>query len=273
MSSNQPASAALSTRREFLKRSTAAATAVTTAQLVVPRGVHAAQDSTLKVGLVGCGGRGTGAARDALSADPQAKLVAMGDAFADRIEGSLKTLKRTKNIAERADVPKERQFSGFDAYQKVIELSDVVLLATPPHFRPMHLKAAVDAGKHVFAEKPVAVDGPGVRSVRETCKLARDKGLSVVSGLCWRYHNGMRATFEQIHGGAAGDIVALECNYITSQLWHRKQNARDERHGVAGSQLALLHLALRRPQRGTTHPQPGQDDLGDGRQAAGQCCG
>ncbi|MBM3835180.1 MAG: hypothetical protein FJ403_18280 [Verrucomicrobia bacterium] len=113
-------------------------------------------DETLRIGLVGCGGRGTGAAAQALAADPNVKLVALGDAFSDRLNLSLETLKKQEKVPARVDVPEARQFVGFDAYRKVIELSDVVLLATPPHFRPMHMQAAIAAGKHVFAEKPIA---------------------------------------------------------------------------------------------------------------------
>jgi predicted dehydrogenase len=144
--------------------------------------VHAAGSDLLKVGLIGCGGRGTGAAIQALSADENVKLWAMGDAFEDRLESSHKTLQKTENVAAKIDVPQERRFTGFDAYQQVINGCDVVLLCTPPQFRPIHLKAAVAAGKHVFAEKPCAVDAPGVRSVLATCEEAKQKGLAVVSG-------------------------------------------------------------------------------------------
>ena len=164
-----------------------------------------------------------GAARQALTADPQARLVAMGDTFGDRLTLSLKSLK-ADSVGSQVDVPPDRQFTGFDAYRHVIEASDVVLLATPPHFRPAHLKAAISAGKHVFAEKPVAVDAAGVRSVIETCKEAARKNLSVVSGLCYRYHPGMRATFDKIHEGIVGDIVAMQTSYDTNGLWmHPRQ--------------------------------------------------
>src|SRR5438093_11631097 len=144
---------------------------------------------TLPIGLIGCGGRGTGAAAQALAADQNVKLVAMADAFQDRLHTSLETL-RKQDIAKKVDVPEKHQFVGFDAYQKVIAESDVVLLATPPQFRPLHLQAAIDAGKHVFAEKPIAVDAPGVRKVLAACEAARKKNLSIVSGLAMRYSNG-----------------------------------------------------------------------------------
>jgi predicted dehydrogenase len=210
---------ASSSRRHFLKTSTLAA-AGALAGLGLSRSVHAAGSDVLKVGLIGCGGRGTGAAANALNADPQAKITALADVFPEKVENSLKGLKA--QYKERVDVPPERCFTGFDAYQKLIQSGvDVVLLAEPPHFRPRHLKAAVEAGKHVFCEKPVAVDGPGVRSVLETCKLAEQKGLSVVSGLCWRYHNGVRETMKRVLDGAIGDILAIQETYLTGFLWER----------------------------------------------------
>lgn len=219
VSPSQPGSEA--TRREFLKSSSAKVLAGSLATgLLVPRGAHAGADDTLKVGLIGCGGRGSGAAVQALSADSSVKLTALGDVFADRLQGSLENLKKQPEIAAKIDVPTERQFVGFNAYQDVINSGvDVVLLATPPHFRPMHLKAAIDAGKHVFCEKPVAVDAPGVRSVIESCKAADQKGLSVVSGLCWRYDNGVRETVQRVLDGAIGDIVAIQENYNAGSLW------------------------------------------------------
>lgn len=171
----------------------------------------------IKVGLVGCGGRGTGAATQALNADPGVRLVAMADAFADHLQSSLSRLRN--HAGERVTVTPETSFVGFDAYQKLINSDvDVVLFATPPVFRPMHLAAAVKAGKHVFCEKPMAVDGPGVRSVLASAQLAREKKLSLVSGFCWRYATHMRDTFAQLHNGAIGEIRAFQCNYNTGPL-------------------------------------------------------
>jgi predicted dehydrogenase len=202
------------TRREFLRGTAAAAVAATVAQ-----NAHAAGGDTLRVGLIGCGGRGTGAAAQALNADPAVKLVAMGDAFDDRIQQSLASLKSDPKVAAKIDVPPERCFAGFDAYQHVIAASDVVLLCTPPHFRPLHLAAAVEAGKHVFAEKPVAVDAPGVRSVLATCERAKAKNLSVVSGLCLRYFDPFRAAVRRIHGGAVGEVHTLQANDYRGRIW------------------------------------------------------
>ncbi len=220
MSANTPRTE----RREFLKVSSAAV-AGTLAALAMPRGVHAAGSETLKVGLVGCGGRGSGAAAQALQADPHVKLWAMADAFEDKIEASLGQLSKNGDIAGKIDVAPERRFAGFDAYKQVIEACDVVLLATPPHFRPIHLKAAVDAGKHVFAEKPVAVDAPGVRSVLATCEEAKRKNLSIVSGLCLRYNPNYQETIKRIHDGAIGDIVALQANDYRGPIWVHPREA------------------------------------------------
>lgn len=231
----------LASRRTFL---TSAAGTTLAASVVFPGGVHAAVNDTIKIGLVGCGGRGTGATINAMTVDPQVKLVAMGDAFEDRIQLSLASLKKSK-IAEQVDVKPEDCFVGFDAYQKVIERRDVVLLCTPPHFRPIHLKAAVEAGKHVFAEKPCAVDAPGVQSVLETCRKATEKNLSIVSGLCIRYDFGFREAIKRIHDGAIGEISLLQANDFAGPSGSNR-TTRLERHDPPDAQLVLLHVALGR---------------------------
>jgi len=198
-----------STRRQFLKASTTAVVAGSLATNL-PRSVHAAGSDTFRVGLVGCGGRGTGAAVQALTADPGTKVVALADAFEDRVQRSLESLKKSP-VADRVDVDPDHCFAGFDCCDRLLESGvDVVLLAAPPHFRPAHLKACIDAGKHVFAEKPVAVDAPGIRSVLATTEEAGKKNLTIVSGLCWRYETGMQETIKRIHDGAIGQITALE---------------------------------------------------------------
>jgi predicted dehydrogenase len=203
-------------RRDFLAASASAA-----ALAALAPHVHAGGSDVLKVGLIGCGGRGTGAAANALNADPNARLTAMGDVFPDRIEKSLEQLRGDEKVAPKLQVADDRKFTGFDAYKGVLASGvDVVLLTTPPHFRPLHLKAAVDAGKHIFCEKPVAVDATGVRKVLAASRDAKAKGLSVVCGLCWRYHHGKRETMNRVHDGAVGDIVALQCSYNTGALWH-----------------------------------------------------
>ena len=199
--SDSPRSGSLQapSRREFLKGSTAAVVAGSLAgQLALAPRVFAAGSDVLKVGLVGCGGRGTGAASQALHADPHVQLTAMGDAFADKLDSSLAILKNS-DVADKVVVSSDQKFVGIDAYRQVIDSGiDIVILATPPHFRPVHLRYAVEKGKHSFVEKPVAVDGTGVRSMFATCELARQKNLAVVSGLCWRYNPGMRATFAKV---------------------------------------------------------------------------
>jgi predicted dehydrogenase len=207
-----------STRRSFLKESTL--TLAGTALAGQLSGVHAGGNDVIRVGLIGCGSRGTGAAGQALNADPNVKLIAMGDVFADRLQDSLKTLQDDEAIAKKIDVRDDHCFVGFDAYKQVLATPvDVVLLTTPPHFRPLHFKAAVDAGKHVFVEKPVAVDAPGVRAVMATAEEAKRKNLAVVSGLCYRYEHAKRETMNRVHDGAIGDIVALQTTYNTGGLW------------------------------------------------------
>jgi predicted dehydrogenase len=207
-----------STRRRFLQASAVAAAAPFAA------GVHAGGSDTLRIGLIGCGGRGTGAAINALQADRHVRIVALGDAFRDRLDGSLAALRREEAVAQQVDVRPERCFTGFNAYQQVINSGvDVVLLCTPPHFRPLHLRAAIEARKHVFAEKPVAVDAPGVGAVLATCQEARRRNLSVVSGLCLRYSHGYRQTVRRLHDGAAGDVVALQANDYRGPIWVRRR--------------------------------------------------
>ncbi len=213
-------SAGDSNRRQFISNSLAAGSVAGAAALLPTAPVHAAGDDLLKVALIGCGGRGTGAARQALMADEHVKLVAMADAFEDRLQSSLKSLSKIEDVSGKIDVPKDRRFVGFDAYKQVLASDvDVVLLTTPPHFRPIHLKAAIDAGKHVFAEKPVAVDSPGVRSVLHSCAEAKRKNLSVVSGLCLRYDGGFRETLKRLHGGAIGDIQTVVANDYRGSIW------------------------------------------------------
>lgn len=144
----------------------------------------------------------------------------MGDVFEDRLQSSLKSLKSIEGMGHKVDVPIDKQFVGFDAYKKVIASGvDVVLLTTPPHFRPMHMQAAVEAGKHVFAEKPCAVDASGVHSVLRTCEEAKKKGLAVVSGLCLRYHAPYREAIRKIHDGAIGGVRTLLANDYRGPIW------------------------------------------------------
>jgi myo-inositol 2-dehydrogenase / D-chiro-inositol 1-dehydrogenase len=207
-----------SSRREFLGTSSLAV-AGSLAAMAMPKNVHAAGSEELKVGLIGCGGRGSGAASQALKADSKVKLWAMGDAFEDRLELSLNSLQKIEDVALKLDVANERRFVGFDAYKNVIDCCDVVLLCTPPQFRPLHLAAAVAAGKHVFAEKPVAVDAPGVRRVLKICEEAKAKNLSIVSGLCLRYDYRFQETVKRIQGGQIGKIQGLQANDYRGSIW------------------------------------------------------
>jgi predicted dehydrogenase len=210
-------------RRELLRTASAGALAapVLAARAEAARPARRPRNDLLRVGLVGCGGRGTGAALNALLADPDTRLVALADTFSDHLESCLATLQGTPEIAARVDVPPERRFVGWEAYRGVIDACDVVLLATSPHFRPLHLAAAVEAGRHLFVEKPIAVDAPGVRAVHAACRTAHEKGLSVVSGLCYRYQHAKRETIARIRDGALGEILALQCTYNAEGLWHR----------------------------------------------------
>lgn len=199
----QPAT--IPSRRDFLKTS---ALAVSAAGVSIGRSAHAAGSETLKVGLIGCGGRGTGAAKNALDADPGIEITALADVFADRVERTLKLL--TTAYADRVKVPESQRFVGLDAYQKLVASGvDVVLLATPPAFRPMHMKAAVEAGRHVFAEKSFATDGTAQRSMMGSVELAKKKGLAIRSGLCFRFHPPHQEAFRRIHDGAIGDVLSI----------------------------------------------------------------
>jgi predicted dehydrogenase len=153
-----------------------------------------------------------------MRADPQTRLVAVADAFQDRVDRSLSTLKNVEAIANRVDVDSDHVFIGLDGYRHVLESCDVVLLCTPPGFRPVHFAAAVDAGKHVFIEKPMATDSPGVRSVIESVKVSRQKNLAVLAGFCWRYDDAKRALFEKILDGATGDVRAVYGTYLTGPV-------------------------------------------------------
>jgi predicted dehydrogenase len=208
-------------RRSLLSAGSATVAGVALAPFVSAKKSSIGGAEVLRVGLIGCGGRGTGAASDALLADTNVQLVAMGDVFADHLESSLKTLEGQAELKGKIDVPPERRFVGFDAYKQVIENCDVVLLCTTPHFRPLHMRAAAEAKKHMFVEKPVAVDAPGVRSILESARIARENKLNVVSGLCYRYMFAKQAVIEHVHAGDIGEIVAMETTYNTTGLWHR----------------------------------------------------
>ncbi|RNC81820.1 MAG: gfo/Idh/MocA family oxidoreductase [Phycisphaera sp.] len=189
---------------------------------------------TLRVGVVGCGGRGTGAMLQALKADPNAMLWSAGEAVGGRIEASIGRVQAGLDAhaeeggdpAGTIEVPADRMHVGFDAYKRVIDECDVVLLTTPPAFRPQQMAAAIDAGKHVFCEKPVAVDAPGVRSVLQSARKAKQSGLAVMSGFCWRYQDQCRETMAKLHGGGVGDLHTIQTTYNTTG-WVRPNPMQD----------------------------------------------
>jgi predicted dehydrogenase len=217
-----------SSRRSFLKTTTAAAAGAAVASSGSLAALHAAMPvhqgtDRLRIGVVGIGGRGSGAAAQALFADKANVLTAVGDAFVDRLEKGIAGVTDALLEAgrkEQVDVPAERRFVGLDCIDQVLATGvDAVILASPPGFRPAQIEKAVQKGVHVFAEKPIATDAPGVRRVHEAVKLARQKGLSMVSGLCYRYHDGRRAIVQRLQEGAIGEILAIEGNYVTGELW------------------------------------------------------
>ncbi|MFG0314527.1 MAG: Gfo/Idh/MocA family protein, partial [Phycisphaerales bacterium] len=187
----------------------------------VARAAHVGASASIRVGVIGCGGRGTGAAVNALQADPSTRIVAMADLFADRLDGSRSRLRGIDEFSGRVDVPDERSFAGFDAYKQLLVLDEVdsVILATPPHFRPIHFEAAVAAGKHVFMEKPVAVDPVGVRRVIAASEKADEAGLCVVAGTQRRHETSYLSLMEQIREGRLGDVVSARCYWNQGGLW------------------------------------------------------
>ncbi len=213
MSTERTQQTKCSSRRDFLKTSTAAIGAATVGGLAIQRSAHAAGDDTIKFGLIGCGGRGSGAAGNAMNGHPKNILVAMADVFEDKTRGSRDRLKKVK--PEQVKVADDHCFSGLDGYKKVIASDvDVVLIACASVYHPIYMKAAIEAGKHVFVEKPHGTDGPGIRMTEAACKEAEKKGLSAVSGLCWRYHPGVQETMKRVLDGAIGDVVAVRESYM-----------------------------------------------------------
>ncbi len=208
-------SSSFADRRSFLKTG-----GLLTAASLLPSAGRAqdAAATEIKVAVIGCGGRGTGAAAQSLSV-PGTRLVAMADAFADNVERAHSELK--KQFGDRVDVPEERRFSGFDAFKSATDAADLVLLCSSPGFRPAHFEYAVAQGKHVFMEKPVAVDGPGIRKVIETAKIADEKKLKVVCGLQRHYQNSYIETLAKVKEGAIGDFVSSQVYWCGGGVWTR----------------------------------------------------
>jgi myo-inositol 2-dehydrogenase / D-chiro-inositol 1-dehydrogenase len=219
------------TRRDFLKRSAAvAAGGALAGTLSVARSAHAAGDDTIRVALIGCGGRGTGAAANCLNVPDNVKLVAVADAFEDQARKAITHLKQ--KYGDRVDVPDDRVFVGLDSYKGAIAAGvDLVLLTTTPGFRPMQYKAAIEAGKHVFMEKPVCVDAGGYRTVMEANKLADEKNRKVVVGLQLRHDPKQIETLKRVHDGAIGTLTYLRAYRNCSGVWIRTRESLAERLG------------------------------------------
>lgn len=209
---NQNDSSNPTTRREFLKTSAVVAGTAFVGALDPARFAHAAEDNTLKLGLIGCGGRGTGAAGDALKGDPGTKLWAAADIFPDKVEEALKTL--TPMFPDRIQVPRERQFTGLEGFRGVLENCDIVLIACASRFHADYALAAVRSKKHVFVEKPAAVDVAGIQKILEADELSKQNGTGVLAGVTYRYHLGRREAMKRLHAGEIGDILAINCEYL-----------------------------------------------------------
>ncbi len=209
-------------RRTFLKGS-AAASAAALASQAGGRNAYAGGTDRIRVGFIGCGGRGTIDARNCVRSAPGVEIYAMGDLFQDRLNSSRNRLEKDLG-KDGMNVTDDRCFVGFDAYKKVLDCDvDMVILTTPPHFRPQQFRAAVEAGKHVFMEKPVAVDPVGVRSVIKSAEIAEDKGLGVLAGTQMRHKFDYVNVMKRVHDGAIGDIMAAQSYYLTGTLWVRKK--------------------------------------------------
>jgi predicted dehydrogenase len=222
-----------SSRRSFLKTTSALmGGAMLSANARIARSAHISGSDEIKIALIGCGGRGIGAASQALATKGKVTLWAAADAFEDNVKAALDSIKNDVDRGKRdgdplykdakIDVPKERQFAGFDAYREAIDSgADVIVLATTPHFRPIHFEAAVQAGKHIFAEKPIATDAPGVRRFLAANEQAKKKDLMVAIGLQRRHDPRYIETMKKIHDGALGDILFTRVYWNSGGLWNR----------------------------------------------------
>lgn len=211
-----------SSRRDFLKTSATLTGAALTGALSLERSVHAAGSDVIKIGLIGCGARGTAAALNAMNAGKAIRLTAVADIFDERLRDNLARLRKAR--PEQVEVKNDRCFVGFDAYRQLIASGvDVVLITPTSLFIPEMLQAAVGAGKHVFCEKPHGLDMPGAARCEAAAESARKKKLSLVSGLCWRYDTGVRETMKRVHDGAIGDIVAIQETYVTQPYYPRER--------------------------------------------------
>jgi predicted dehydrogenase len=214
-------------RRSFVKNSALLGGGLVAMPLFSEAGYFNSVDDTIKVALIGCGGRGTGAARQALLSKQNVQLVAMADAFRDRLDGSLKAISAEDDdgvsVKDRVTVTDDTKFVGFDAYKKAIQLADVVILTTPPGFRPIHFEEAVKHGKHIFMEKPVATDPAGIKKVLEVAAIAKQKKLNVVVGLQRHYQNSYKELYGRVKDGMIGDITSGQVYWNSDGVWVRKR--------------------------------------------------
>lgn len=218
----------IQSRRAFVKQSTLAAGGLMAMPLVSSAGYfNSSVDDTIKVALVGCGGRGTGAAMQALLTKQNVKLVAMADAFRDRLDECFNELTNANNeegnVREKVAVTEQTKFVGFEAYLKAIPLADVVILATPPGFRPVHFAEAIRQNKHVFMEKPVATDPAGVKKVLETAEEAKKKKLNVVVGLQRHYQNSYLELYKRVQDGMIGEITSAQAWWNNDGVWVKER--------------------------------------------------
>ena len=213
----------LLSRRNFVKRTTLATTGILSSGLPVGAMANVNGNKKLKIALVGCGGRGTGAIVQALQADENTELIAMADAFQDRVEKSLKAVQEHFDGVMKIKIKPKNLFSGFDAYKKAIDLADVVILTTPPGFRPYHFEYAIENGKHVFMEKPVATDPVGVRKVLDVARVAKEKRLNVVVGLQRHYQKKYIDILNKINNGKIGKITGGQVYWNSSGVWVRER--------------------------------------------------
>ncbi|MEM7655941.1 MAG: Gfo/Idh/MocA family oxidoreductase, partial [Bacteroidota bacterium] len=227
-------------RRNFVKSSTVAMGGLMA--MPVGAGAYASGSDVIKIGLIGCGGRGTGAAVQALKTDQNLQLVAMADAFRDRLDSSLSNLKKEISDGDKIAVKEAHKYVGFDAYKAVIEQSDVVLIATPPGFRPIHFEAAVAANKHIFMEKPVATDPAGVRRVLKAAEEAKKKKLNVVVGLQRHYQKVYTEWVERLHAGAIGDIHTAHVYWNSRGVWVRDRAGLEKK---AGRKITEMEYQMR----------------------------
>jgi len=221
------------TRRSFLKFTATSVATISVARLDTARFAHAQGTDIIKVGMIGCGGRCTGAAEDAMDADPGVRLVAMCDVLESRVQEKLQYLKQKR--PNMVLVNQDHCFYGFDGYKHVIESSDVVLIANAAKFHPLHMLTAIEHGKHVFVEKPHGIDPAGIKLVNKACELAKQKRLCVVSGLHSRYHPGYRETINRIHEGAIGNIIAIEENFLRAPygIYERQKGLSELQYQVS----------------------------------------